>query len=81
MGRLAVQTRFPECSRCWKGAGLESAYGGEGPAMSDELKRLVELAQRQEDREISRSRYWRNVRWMLIVIIALTYAFYAFARF
>jgi hypothetical protein len=39
--------------------------------MSDELKRLVELAERQEQRDIARSRYWRNVRWVLIVIFAV----------
>jgi hypothetical protein len=43
--------------------------------MSDELKRLVELAERQEQREVARSRYWRNFRWMVLVVIVLVFAF------
>jgi hypothetical protein len=43
--------------------------------MSDELKRLVELAERQEQREIARSRYWRNLRWVALVMIAVVIAF------
>jgi hypothetical protein len=42
--------------------------------VTDELKRLVELAERQEQRELARTRSWRSYRWLALVVLLIIIA-------